>query len=193
MKKQGLEVPFPGVDNSQGSRGPLTIKHNKYYQWVAFTLFFQVSRNTFIHVFIYAFNVDSNREFYRKMFFVYFWILQILSCVQFSLEDLIHSSFCKNVEYYFSLFPHVGALQMYSWSENEIIICIKPGYSYSMYNKLVKTSASSSGLMYVLGMFYLWHCRMSGLSGIDVGFTIAWKRPQKPLKQAASIQFDYVS
>lgn len=42
MKKQGLEVPFPGVDNSMGARGPLTIKHNKYYQWVAFTLFFQV-------------------------------------------------------------------------------------------------------------------------------------------------------
>lgn len=42
MKKQGQEVPFPGVDNSQ-SRGQLTIKHTKYYQWVAFTLFFQVS------------------------------------------------------------------------------------------------------------------------------------------------------
>lgn len=44
MKKQGQEVPFPGVDNSQ-SRGQLTIKHTKYYQWVAFTLFFQVSIN----------------------------------------------------------------------------------------------------------------------------------------------------
>lgn len=43
-KKQGLEVPFPGVDNSQGGRGALTIKHTKYYQWVAFTLFFQVSQ-----------------------------------------------------------------------------------------------------------------------------------------------------
>lgn len=43
MKKQGQEVPFPGVDNSQ-QRGQLTIKHTKYYQWVAFTLFFQVSR-----------------------------------------------------------------------------------------------------------------------------------------------------
>lgn len=42
MKKQGQEVPFPGVDNSL-SRGQLTIKHTKYYQWVAFTLFFQVS------------------------------------------------------------------------------------------------------------------------------------------------------
>ncbi|CAO1416544.1 unnamed protein product [Diamesa serratosioi] len=41
MKKQGQEVPFPGVDNSQSSRGQLTIKHTKYYQWVAFTLFFQ--------------------------------------------------------------------------------------------------------------------------------------------------------
>lgn len=44
MKKQGAEVPFPGVHNSQG-RGPLTIKHTKYYQWVAFTLFFQVSES----------------------------------------------------------------------------------------------------------------------------------------------------
>ena len=43
MKKQGQEVPFPGVDNSQRS-GALTIRHTKYYQWVAFTLFFQVSR-----------------------------------------------------------------------------------------------------------------------------------------------------
>uniref|UniRef100_A0A182SRK4 Uncharacterized protein n=1 Tax=Anopheles maculatus TaxID=74869 RepID=A0A182SRK4_9DIPT len=42
MKKQGQEVPFPGVDNSQRS-GALTIRHTKYYQWVAFTLFFQVS------------------------------------------------------------------------------------------------------------------------------------------------------
>ena len=42
MKKQGQEVPFPGVANSQ-DRGSLTIKHTKYYQWVAFTLFFQVS------------------------------------------------------------------------------------------------------------------------------------------------------
>jgi len=42
MKKQGAEVPFPGVDNSL-ARGQLTIKHTKYYQWVAFTLFFQVS------------------------------------------------------------------------------------------------------------------------------------------------------
>ncbi|XP_063696774.1 innexin shaking-B [Culicoides brevitarsis] len=40
MKKQGHEVPFPGVDNTQG-RGAVKIKHTKYYQWVAFTLFFQ--------------------------------------------------------------------------------------------------------------------------------------------------------
>uniref|UniRef100_A0A182PZH7 Innexin n=1 Tax=Anopheles farauti TaxID=69004 RepID=A0A182PZH7_9DIPT len=43
MKKQGQEVPFPGVDNSQRS-GALTIRHTKYYQWVAFTLFFQSQR-----------------------------------------------------------------------------------------------------------------------------------------------------
>lgn len=39
-------MPFPGVDNSL-SRGQLTIKHTKYYQWVAFTLFFQVSLTQF--------------------------------------------------------------------------------------------------------------------------------------------------
>lgn len=49
MKKQGSEVPFPGVHNSQG-RGPLTIKHTKYYQWVAFTLFFQVSERIFVNI-----------------------------------------------------------------------------------------------------------------------------------------------
>lgn len=53
MKKQGLEVPFPGIDNSQGGRGPLTIKHNKYYQWVAFTLFFQVSFRQYLLRYIY--------------------------------------------------------------------------------------------------------------------------------------------
>lgn len=34
MKKQGSEVPFPGIDNSQRGGGQLTIKHTKYYQWV---------------------------------------------------------------------------------------------------------------------------------------------------------------
>lgn len=59
MKKQGQEVPFPGVDNSQSSRGQLTIKHTKYYQWVAFTLFFQVSVQTNIQSFIYYFFVKK--------------------------------------------------------------------------------------------------------------------------------------
>ena len=35
MKKQGSEVPFPGIDNSQRGGGQLTIKHTKYYQWVS--------------------------------------------------------------------------------------------------------------------------------------------------------------
>lgn len=45
LRKQGSEVPFPGVDNSHGHArgGSVTVKHTKYYQWVAFTLFFQVS------------------------------------------------------------------------------------------------------------------------------------------------------
>jgi hypothetical protein len=52
-------VPFPGVDNSL-SRGQLTIKHTKYYQWVAFTLFFQVSTDaiSFIKISRYYFNID---------------------------------------------------------------------------------------------------------------------------------------
>lgn len=56
MKKQGSEVPFPGIDNSQGGRGPLTIKHNKYYQWVMCILiiFFHFS-----HIFARLFNIFS--------------------------------------------------------------------------------------------------------------------------------------
>jgi hypothetical protein len=50
MKKQGQEVPFPGVDNSQTRGQQLTIKHTKYYQWVAFTLFFQVSNKHFTYL-----------------------------------------------------------------------------------------------------------------------------------------------
>lgn len=41
LKKVGKEVAYPGVDNSKMSKGP--VRHVKYYQWVAFMLFFQVS------------------------------------------------------------------------------------------------------------------------------------------------------
>ena len=63
MKKQGAEVPFPGVDNSL-SRGQLTIKHTKYYQWVAFTLFFQVSANFFV---LYFGFLDGGFDGHKKM------------------------------------------------------------------------------------------------------------------------------
>ncbi|XP_044730114.1 innexin shaking-B isoform X2 [Chrysoperla carnea] len=39
LKKVGKEVAYPGVDNSKMSKGP--VRHVKYYQWVAFMLFFQ--------------------------------------------------------------------------------------------------------------------------------------------------------
>lgn len=41
LKKVGKDVAYPGVDNSKTNKGP--IRHVKYYQWVAFMLFFQVS------------------------------------------------------------------------------------------------------------------------------------------------------
>uniref|UniRef100_A0A182MFX3 Innexin n=1 Tax=Anopheles culicifacies TaxID=139723 RepID=A0A182MFX3_9DIPT len=41
LKKVGTEVPYPGVGNSDGKT--LDKKIYKYYQWVCFCLFFQVS------------------------------------------------------------------------------------------------------------------------------------------------------
>jgi hypothetical protein len=38
-KKVGVEVPYPGVDNTRGYKEK---KVHKFYQWVAFCLFFQV-------------------------------------------------------------------------------------------------------------------------------------------------------
>lgn len=40
-KKAGTEVPYPGVGNSEGKE--IDRKVYKYYQWVCFCLFFQVS------------------------------------------------------------------------------------------------------------------------------------------------------
>lgn len=40
-KKAGTEVPYPGVGNSEGKE--MDRKVYKYYQWVCFCLFFQVS------------------------------------------------------------------------------------------------------------------------------------------------------
>lgn len=41
LKKVGSEVPYPGVGNSDGKN--IDKKIYKYYQWVCFCLFFQVS------------------------------------------------------------------------------------------------------------------------------------------------------
>lgn len=42
-KKIGSEVPYPGIGNSEGKN--VDRKEYKYYQWVCFCLFFQVSVN----------------------------------------------------------------------------------------------------------------------------------------------------
>lgn len=44
-KKSGSEVPYPGVGNSEGKE--IDRKVYKYYQWVCFCLFFQVSHGGF--------------------------------------------------------------------------------------------------------------------------------------------------
>lgn len=43
-KKAGTEVPYPGVGNSEGKE--IDRKVYKYYQWVCFCLFFQVSKTS---------------------------------------------------------------------------------------------------------------------------------------------------
>lgn len=40
-KKAGEQIPYPGVGNSEGKE--IDRKVYKYYQWVCFCLFFQVS------------------------------------------------------------------------------------------------------------------------------------------------------
>ena len=44
-KTVGVEVPYPGVDNSRG--GQKETKVYRFYQWVSFCLLFQVRANTF--------------------------------------------------------------------------------------------------------------------------------------------------
>lgn len=57
MKTPGNQVAYPGVENSF-TRSPTDknhTKHVKYYQWVAFMLFFQVSAlNSFIFYFVFV-------------------------------------------------------------------------------------------------------------------------------------------
>lgn len=48
LKKVGIEVPYPGVGNSEGKS--IDKKIYKYYQWVCFCLFFQVSEPNNIKV-----------------------------------------------------------------------------------------------------------------------------------------------
>jgi len=44
-KRVGVDVPHPGVDKTRDDRDK---KHVKYYQWVGFCLFFQVSATTLL-------------------------------------------------------------------------------------------------------------------------------------------------
>lgn len=46
-RKIGREVPYPGISNSE-TNAPL-VKHVKYYQWIAFMLFFQVINTLFYY------------------------------------------------------------------------------------------------------------------------------------------------
>ena len=55
-KRVGVDVPHPGVDKTRDEKDK---KHVKYYQWVGFLLFFQVSRQTIIYL-IYC----NTYEFY---------------------------------------------------------------------------------------------------------------------------------
>lgn len=48
VKQIGKEVPHPAMVNSASAPG---VKHMKYYQWIAFMLFFQVSPNKAISIF----------------------------------------------------------------------------------------------------------------------------------------------
>lgn len=57
LKKQGVSVPYPGIGNSDGD--PADKKHYKYYQWVCFCLFFQVSLPI---GFLYSINNKSQQE-----------------------------------------------------------------------------------------------------------------------------------
>lgn len=50
-KREGLEVPFPGVDNSK-SYPESERKEYRYYQWVCFMLFLQVIDYSYIYIYI---------------------------------------------------------------------------------------------------------------------------------------------
>lgn len=54
-KREGLEVPFPGVDNSK-SYPESERKEYRYYQWVCFMLFLQVIDRSYTYVF-FSFSV----------------------------------------------------------------------------------------------------------------------------------------
>lgn len=68
-KKEGLEVPFPGVDNSK-SYPESERKEYRYYQWVCFMLFLQVIDRPFMYV-VFSFSVlDFNRLHLANLSFV---------------------------------------------------------------------------------------------------------------------------
>jgi hypothetical protein len=55
-RKVGVEVPFPGVDNTRGNK---EVKVYRFYQWVSLCLLFQVSANTCYKA------LDTVRPLYR--------------------------------------------------------------------------------------------------------------------------------
>ena len=63
-KRVGVDVPHPGVDKTRDEKDK---KHVKYYQWVGFLLFLQVSCIQFSFVTIYW-----NKDILRKIIFTYF-------------------------------------------------------------------------------------------------------------------------
>lgn len=63
-KREGLEVPFPGVDNSK-SYPESERKEYRYYQWVCFMLFLQVIDRPLTYSFLYS--VLSIQSFSKRL------------------------------------------------------------------------------------------------------------------------------
>ena len=78
LKKTGKEVPYPGVGNSEGKHDDRKIY--RYYQWVCFCLFFQVTNNIqsitnnmFVRSFVRSGSIRKLRHSFvdRRRSFVY--------------------------------------------------------------------------------------------------------------------------
>jgi hypothetical protein len=66
-KRVGVDVPHPGVDKTRDDRDK---KHVKYYQWVGFCLFFQVSHMCILFA-LYRNVLFTHRHATRLLGFVY--------------------------------------------------------------------------------------------------------------------------